>query len=97
MFTSYFRRIDPQQIVIAGVGLLEGLLLARLIGRLFAARPDHVIFAAIFDLTAPLVAPLRFLDAGQPAYGAVLEFSTLALVLILPVLMLILQRIRRVV
>jgi hypothetical protein len=59
------------------------LLLARLLLRLLAARPDNLFVQALLQATAPLVAPLVFLDAGQPRFGAVLEFSTLALFLLL--------------
>ncbi len=68
-----------------GLALLEAGLLSRLILKLFAARPDNPSIAAIFAVTGPLVAPLRGLDAGQPRYGAVLEFSTLLICLIVPV------------
>jgi uncharacterized protein YggT (Ycf19 family) len=71
------------------LGGLGALLLARLLLSLLAARPDNPVFQALFGLTAPLVAPLRFLDAGQPRFGAVLELSTLALFLLLMVLALV--------
>lgn len=72
------------------VGLLETLLLARLLARLFAARPDNPAMQVLYLLTAPLVQPLRGLDAGQPLYGAVLEVSTLALLVALPLVGLLL-------
>jgi len=64
-------------------GSLDALLCARLLLRLFAARPDNPFFRTLFDATAPLVAPLSFLDTGQPRFGAVLEFSTLVCILLL--------------
>jgi uncharacterized protein YggT (Ycf19 family) len=67
------------------LGGLGALLLARLLLSLLAARPDNPAFKALFGLTAPLVAPLQFLDAGQPRFGAVLELSTLALIVLLMV------------
>jgi uncharacterized protein YggT (Ycf19 family) len=67
------------------VGALDALLLARLVLRLFAARPDNPVVQALLGITAPLVLPLAFLDAHQPRFGAVLEFSTLV-VLLLPLL-----------
>jgi hypothetical protein len=72
--------------VFAGIifGVVEALLLARLIVRLFAARPDNPSFALLLWLTAPLRAPLAFLDAGQPSFGAVLEYSTLTMALLVP-------------
>lgn len=64
------------------VGIIEALLLARLTMRLFASRPDNPAYALLLNLTAPLRAPFAFLDAQQPAFGAVLEFSTLVAALL---------------
>ena len=58
------------------------MLLARLLLRLLAARPDNPAVAALYALTGPLVWPLGWLDAGQPKFGAVLELSTLALIVV---------------
>ena len=62
------------------VGLLGGLLAARLIALLLAARPDNPAINLLLTLTAPLTAPFQFLDqmAGQPQFGARLELATLA-------------------
>ncbi|MFL5806317.1 MAG: YggT family protein [Roseiflexaceae bacterium] len=65
------------------IGGAEALLLARLLLRLLAARPDNPFVRALLWATTPLAAPLAFLDASQPRFGAVLEFSTLALFLLL--------------
>ena len=67
------------------IGGIEGLLLARLVLRLFAARPDNPFVRVFLDLTGPLLVPLAFLDSGQPRYGAALELSTLALVMLLAI------------
>ena len=69
-----------RHIVIYIIGGMEGLLLARLVLRLFAARPDHPFVQAFLAATGPLLTPLAFLDDGQPRYGATLELSTLALI-----------------
>lgn len=74
----------------AVVGALAALLLVRLELQLFAARPDNIVFAAVRMITAPLVAPLAPLDAGQPHVGAVLEWSTLALLLLMIVVIIVL-------
>lgn len=66
-------------------GAVEALLLARLVLRLFAARPDNPFVAGLLGLTQPLVAPLAALDAAQPRFGAALELSTLALSALLPI------------
>jgi YggT family protein len=72
--------------------LLEAFLLARLVLRLFAARPDNPAVAAIYWLTEPWAAALAVLDAGQPQFGAVLEFSTLAWCVGIPVVWAIVAR-----
>jgi uncharacterized protein YggT (Ycf19 family) len=76
-------------------GAVAGLLLARLIVRLFAARPDNPAFDALLGLTAPLVAPLAALDALQPRFGAVLELSTLAALGALAIVLIGLARLAR--
>ena len=73
------------------LGGITALLLARLVLKLFAARPDNPVFAAVFAITTPPHA-LALLDAGQPRFGAVLEFSTLALIAILLIAGLLLRR-----
>jgi hypothetical protein len=67
-------------------GAAEALLLARLLARLLAARPDSPAFAALYLITGPLVAPLAALDHGRRQFGAILEFSTLAIAILMPVL-----------
>ena len=66
-------------------GILELLLLGRLIAKLFAARPDNPSFQLLFLITEPFVALFRFLDADQPLFGAVLELSTLVSAICVPV------------
>jgi hypothetical protein len=64
----------------AVVGAVEGLLLARLVALLFAARPDNLVIQMLLWLTAPLVWPWHWFDrwVGQPSEGARLELATLA-------------------
>ncbi len=66
--------------------MLAALLLARFMLQLFAARPENPAFALLLTLTEPLRAPLAFLDAGQPLYGAILEYSTLTAALLVLIL-----------
>lgn len=68
------------------LGVLLALLLVRLLLRLLAARPDNPVVALLLAVSQPLVAPLRWLDAGQPQFGATLELSTLTLLLLLPLI-----------
>lgn len=72
--------------MIVSAGALEALLLARLLARLFAARPDNPSFALLYQFTEPFVAPLNFFNYEQPIFGAVLELSTLAAILLVPAL-----------
>jgi uncharacterized protein YggT (Ycf19 family) len=74
------------------VWAIEALLIARLVLKLFAARPDHPVFASLFLLTTPLTMPLQFLDAQQPRFGAVLEFSTLAMIALIACVAWIIRR-----
>lgn len=80
------------RIIVYLIGALDALLFARLVLRLFAARPDNPVVQVLLGVTAPLVLPLAFLDTRQPRFGAVLEFSTLAGILLLPLLVLVLWR-----
>lgn len=72
--------------MLAILGAIEALLMARLVARLLAARPENPSIALLYQLTEPLVSILRALDYDQPPFGAALEFSTLLLLLILPLL-----------
>jgi hypothetical protein len=74
--------MNIRHIIASFIGGIEALLLARLVLRLLAARPDHPVLGALFAATTP-PAPLAFLDSGQPRFGATLELSTLALILLL--------------
>ena len=69
------------------IGVLEGLLVARLVSLLFAARPDHPAFAILWAITAPLVWPWSFIDRwmGQPRSGARLELATVGAMAMLAV------------
>lgn len=71
--------------VVWAAGAAESLLLARLLARLLAARPDSPAFATLYTLTWPLVAPLAWLDLQQRWFGATLELSTLAAAVLVPI------------
>lgn len=66
-----------------GVGMIEGVLALRLLAKLLAARPEHAAIQLLYRVSDPLVAPLWSLDAGQPRFGAVLEYSTLVTALLI--------------
>jgi uncharacterized protein YggT (Ycf19 family) len=84
--------LSASRLIAWGTGALEALLLARLLARLLAARPDNPAVQALYLLTDPLVFPLRQLDAQQPQFGAVFELSTLALALLVPLIGFVLWR-----
>jgi hypothetical protein len=71
-----------RHIIAYTLGGICAILLARLVLRLVAARPENPIIAILFAITTPPRA-LAALDAAQPRFGAVLEFSTLALIVLL--------------
>lgn len=77
------------------LGAAAALLLARLVLRLLAARPDNLAIGWFLALSAPPRALAAMLDAGQPRFGATLEFSTLALILLCTVLALAIGRLGR--
>ncbi len=63
---------------------METLLLLRLVAKLLAARPDNAVIQHLYRLTNPPAHALGFLDFHQPRFGAILELSTLALLILLP-------------
>lgn len=77
------------------LGVIEGILMARFILRLFAARPDNPAVQLVYAITQPVITPLRSLDAGQPQYGASLEFATLVMLLVIPLITALMWRWRR--
>jgi hypothetical protein len=79
-------RVRARQLLLWGAGLCEGLLLARLLAQLLAARPDNPVFQGLYAVSAPLIRPLAFLDVQQPRFGAVLELSTLTMLILVPLL-----------
>lgn len=72
-------------------GAAAALLLARLLLRLLAARPSNPVFGWFLSATAPPPFLAATLDAGQPRFGATLELSTLALMLLCSLLALALR------
>lgn len=77
------RARTQQQSILWVIGAVEGVLLARLVARLLAARPDNPAIAFLYGISWPLVAPLAGLDRGQPQFGAVAEISTLVLIMVI--------------
>jgi hypothetical protein len=65
---------------------MEAVLIVRFLVRLLAARPDHPVIQTLYQLSAPLIAPLKPLDAQQPRFGAIMELSTLTMIGLVPLL-----------
>jgi hypothetical protein len=74
--------LHARHIIAYMLGGITAILLVRLVLRLVAARPENPIIAALLAITTPPHA-LAALDVGQPRFGAALEFSTLALIVLL--------------
>lgn len=85
------RRLIPAAIF----GAAAALLLARLLLRLLAARPNNPVFSWFLGVTTPPAFLAALMDAGQPRFGATLEFSTLALMLLCVILGVGFARLRR--
>lgn len=78
--------------IVAGLlGAVAALPLARLVLRLLAARPDNPVFQGLLAISTP-PAWLAALDRNQPRFGATLEFSTLALLLLVLVVGVLIAR-----
>lgn len=67
-----------------GAGALEGLLLARLVARALAARPDNPAIMILYMFTNPFVIPLAWLHSDMPAYGSIIEHGTLLAAVLVP-------------
>jgi hypothetical protein len=76
--------VDYGPMLVLAAGVVEALLLARLVARLLAARPDNPSIQLLYALTGPLAAPLAALNYDQPPYGAALEFGTLVMAIVVP-------------
>ena len=70
-------------IIIWFVSTIETLLITRFVLRLLAARPDNPVVELVYWITTPLIQPFAALDSGQPQFGAILELSTLILILVI--------------
>ena len=76
--------VNGTLIIAVATGAIEGLLLARLVARLLAARPDNPSIQLLHSVTGPLVAPLSALNYAQPPFGAALELATLIMATLVP-------------
>lgn len=80
------RHVHWRQVVLLAASLAAALLLARAAMLLLAADPAHPFVRLVAWLTAPLVAPVAWIDAGQPRFGARFERGTLLLACLAPLL-----------
>lgn len=67
-------------------GGLEGLLIARLVARALAARPDSPAFTVLYSMTEPFVTPLAALNIDLPPHGAAVEPATLVTAMLVPLI-----------
>lgn len=58
-------------------GLVEGLLIIRVVLRLLEADPSGALVKIIYPITYPLIAPFQSFFPTPRPYGSVLEFSSL--------------------
>lgn len=80
-----FREYSVNWLLIPWIaGVIEALLLARLVARLLAGRPDNPSLELLYAVTAPIVAPLQALNYDQPPFGAALDYATLVLAILVP-------------
>lgn len=71
-------------LIALGAGALEGLLLARLVARALAARPDNPAIMFLYAFTRPFIAPFAWFNSDMQAYGAVIERGTLLAAVLVP-------------
>jgi uncharacterized protein YggT (Ycf19 family) len=79
------------------LGILETLLLIRLLLRLFAANPDAWFTQFIYGLTWPFVMPFQGVFAEPGLRGSVLEFSTILAMIVYALLAWVILAIIRIV
>lgn len=77
--TRVYRR---EQIVYFIFGVIEALIIIRVILRLLAANPDAAFTSLIYTLTAPLIAPFEGVFPTPHSNGSVLELSSLLAVIV---------------
>lgn len=83
-------RPDPSVLVVGKLtqtgyyllGVLEGLLLLRLVFKLLGANPASPISQVVYGITQPFVAPFRDVVANPGTGQMVLEFTTIVAMLI---------------
>jgi YggT family protein len=74
-------------------GILETLILLRILLKLLAANPDNQIAAFIYSITSVFLAPFAGLTGTPAAGGMVLELSSLLAVVVYALIAWVIERI----
>ncbi|HEX8034950.1 MAG TPA: YggT family protein [Ktedonobacterales bacterium] len=81
-----------EQIVYFIFGIIEVLIIIRIVLRLLAANPDAAFTSLIYTLTAPFIAPFEGVFPTPQRNGSVLELSSVLAVIVYALLAYLIAR-----
>lgn len=90
--TPTARIYHREQIVYFIFGIIEALIIIRVILRLLAANPDAAFTSLIYTLSAPFIAPFEGVFPTPHSSGSVLELSSLLAVIVYALLAFLIAR-----
>ena len=79
---GWWRTYNAARIVYLVFGIIEALILIRVILKLLAANPDAGFSSLIYGLTAPFVAPFEGVFPTPHSNGSVLELSSILAIVV---------------
>ncbi len=79
---NWWRTYNAARIVYLVFGIIETLILIRVILKLLAANPDAGFSSLIYGLTAPFVAPFAGVFPAPSGGGSVLELSSILAIIV---------------
>lgn len=79
---GWWRTYNAARIVYLVFGIIEALILIRVILKLLAANPDAGFSSLIYGLTAPFVAPFEGVFPAPSGGGSVLELSSILAIIV---------------
>jgi uncharacterized protein YggT (Ycf19 family) len=79
---GWWRTYNAARIVYLVFGIIETLILIRVILKLLAANPDAGFSSLIYGLTAPFVAPFEGVFPAPAGGGSVLELSSILAIIV---------------
>src|SRR5689334_21363428 len=79
---NWWRTYNAARIVYLVFGIIEALILIRVILKLLAANPDAGFSSLIYGLTAPFVAPFEGVFPSPSGGGSVLELSSILAIIV---------------